>query len=147
MFKKIISVCTGNICRSPIAEGLLRERLSGSGIQSVSAGISAMVHYQADPLAQLVMKEHGHDISAHRAQQATLPLLNANDLILAMDQTHYVWLRTNFPHLSGRIYKIGRWRGNLDVEDPYRQPKAVFDQVYELIEACTGDWVSRITSI
>jgi protein-tyrosine phosphatase len=142
MFNKIIVVCTGNICRSPIGEQLLRERLSGA--QVLSGGVAALVGRPADPLAQQVMQENGHDISGHRAQQLTSALLTQMDLILAMDQSHVDWIRVRLPQLQGRVFKFGRWSGNVDVADPFRQPKAAFDQAYSEIRLYTEQWLERI---
>jgi protein-tyrosine phosphatase len=144
MFQRIIVVCTGNICRSPIAEGLLRSRLVETGISVSSAGIAALVGHAADPFAQQVMQEHGYDISAHRAQQATQALLTSMDLILTLDQSHSEWIRLRFPQLQGRTYKLGRWSNNIDVADPYGRPEAAFEQSFAEISQYTDEWLKRI---
>jgi len=146
MFSNIIVVCTGNICRSPIAEALLRKQLAGRDIQICSAGTGALVGYAADPFAQLVSREQGYDISAHRAQQASPALLSAMDLILTLDQTHTDWVRMRFPHLLGRTHKLGRWRNNMDIADPYRRPREAFEEAFQNISACTEDWLVRLSS-
>jgi protein-tyrosine phosphatase len=144
MFDRIIVVCTGNICRSPIAERLLQLHFQGTATQVDSAGTAALVNYPADPMAQLVMEEHGYDIKAHRARQATQALLTSRDLILTLDQSHNDWISSRFPQLLGRTHKLGRWLGNKDVADPYRQPKAAFDQAYADIVACATEWARRL---
>jgi protein-tyrosine phosphatase len=144
MFHNIIVICTGNICRSPIAEALLRARLSGKKCNIRSAGIAALVHHPADLLAQEVAKEHGYDLSPHRAQQATQALLTSMDLILTLDQTHTEWIRSRYPQLLGRTFKLGRWRNDADIADPYRKPKQAFDQAYTEIQQYAEDWVKRI---
>ncbi|MEQ1439447.1 low molecular weight protein-tyrosine-phosphatase [Fontimonas sp. SYSU GA230001] len=144
MFNRIIVICTGNICRSPMAEALLRARL-GARVQVVaSAGTGALVGYPADPLAVEVAAEHGLDLAAHRAQQATLPLLASMDLVLTLDQTHSDWLNRLYPQLRGRVHKILRWRGNADVADPYRQPRAAFERAFDDIEAGVEDWLGKL---
>ncbi|WP_084183295.1 low molecular weight protein-tyrosine-phosphatase [Nevskia soli] len=144
MFHKIIVVCTGNICRSPIAEGLLNQRLQIENIQVCSAGTAALAHHPADPNAVLVAKENGLDISPHRGQQATQILLTSMDLILTLDQTHNEWIWSRFPHLRGRTHKLGRWRNQADIADPYRKPKAAFEQAFSEISMCVDDWITRI---
>lgn len=146
MFHKIIVVCTGNICRSPIAEAILRRKLADDSRQICSAGTGALVNHPADPMAQLVSLEHSYDISAHRAQQATQTLLNSMDLILTLDATHNEWIRTRYPHLQGRTFKLGHWRKNADVNDPYHKPKALFEQAFIEIDLYIGDWIKRIGS-
>ncbi len=142
MIEKLIVICTGNICRSPIAEELFR--LGKPGMDVRSAGIAALVNHPADPLAQLVMREHGHDLSAHRAQQATPALLMAMDLILTMDGSHSDWIRGRFPQLLGRTHKLGRWANNTDIADPYRQPKAAFEHAYADIDRGVAEWLKRV---
>jgi len=113
-------------------------------IQFCSAGTAALVNHPADPLAQQVMLEHGHDISHHRAQQATQAMLTSMDLILTLDQSHSDWIQARFPQLQGRTHKLGRWRKNMNIADPYRRPKAAFDQAYWDISLCVEDWITRI---
>lgn len=144
MFQRILVVCTGNICRSPMAAALLRERLRDRGVEVHSAGIAALVHRPADPLAQQVMEAHGHDISAHRAQQATQAMLSTMDLILTLEQLHCDWIHSRYPQLHGRVHKLTRWRGNADIADPYGRTKTEFEQAYAEIEPCIEDWAQRL---
>lgn len=144
MFNQIIVVCTGNICRSPMAEALLRARL-GKRVQRIaSAGTGALVGYPADPMAVEVAAEHGLDLAEHRAQQATLPLLASMDLILTLDQTHSDWLNRQYPQLRGRVHKILKWRENADVEDPFRRPREAFEKAFDDIEAGVEDWLRKL---
>jgi protein-tyrosine phosphatase len=142
VFSNILVICTGNICRSPIAEGLLKAKLKGTNV--LSAGTGAMVGWPADPNSVEIMQEKGFDISAHRAQQATRPILAGVELILTLDQEHNDWLNGRYPEFRGKVHKILKWRENADVPDPYRQPREAFEQAYALIEQGVGDWVKRL---
>jgi protein-tyrosine phosphatase len=142
MLNRILIICTGNICRSPIAEGLLRAKLPK--LEVSSAGIAALVGEPADPLAIEVMREHGYDITAHRAQQMVLPVLTKMDLILALDQGHITGVLSRYPQLRGRVHKLLKWRENKDVSDPYQQPKWAFEQAYDVIEGGVNDWLTRL---
>ncbi|MBP6133345.1 MAG: low molecular weight phosphotyrosine protein phosphatase, partial [Thauera sp.] len=73
MFDKILTLCTGNICRSPLAEFLLRDRLAARGRAATvaSAGIGALVGHPADETTQRVALRHGIDLSPHVARQLT----------------------------------------------------------------------------
>ncbi len=144
MFNHILVVCTGNICRSPMGEALLRRHLEPKGVKVLSAGTGALIGYPADPLTVEVAAAHGYDLSAHRAQQATLPLLSASDLILTLDQSHNDWLNSNYPQLRGRVHKLLKWGGNYDVEDPYRRPRSAFEEAWGEIEVGVGDWLKKL---
>ena len=147
MLKNIAVVCTGNICRSPIAEGLLKARSGGSNINVVSAGTYALSGQGADPHSIEVMAAKGYDISAHRAQQATPALLQWADLVLTLDQTHSDWITSRLPHLRGRVFKVGKWRSNRDIADPYRLPRAAFEQAYEEISQDIDDWLTKLSKL
>ncbi|HEY0973864.1 MAG TPA: low molecular weight protein-tyrosine-phosphatase [Solimonas sp.] len=144
MFKRILVVCTGNICRSPMGEALLRRYLEHTGVEIHSAGTGALVGHPADPMSVAVAADHGIDLSTHRAQQATLPLLSSMDLILTLDQSHNDWLNRHYPQFRGRVHKIMKWAGNYDVDDPYRLPRAAFEEAWTEIEVGVGDWLKKL---
>lgn len=144
MIKHVLVVCTGNICRSPIAEALFSKALAGSSITVGSAGIAALVGYGADPLSKDVSQEHGLDLSGHVARQVTRGMLMESDLILTLDNEHQNWIKQRFPEFFGRAHKLGRWQGNRDIADPYRQPKAAFDTAYREIEQDVNKWLERL---
>ena len=144
MFDSILVVCTGNICRSPMAEAILKDRLRAPHKRIASAGIAALVGHPADPLAQEVMQDHGQDIAEHRGRQVNALLLSAADLVLALDESHRRWMVEQFPQFRGRVFKLGKWRGDRDVADPYRLPRAAFDQAYLDIVDCVAGWTPHL---
>lgn len=146
MFDRIVVICTGNICRSPMGEALLREQLAAAGKprEVISAGIGALIGHGADPMARELMLERGLNIDAHRAQQATLPLLSSMDLILTMDLTHSDWINRKHPQLRGKVHKFLKWQGDQDVADPYRLPRIAFEKARLDIEAGVAEWLKRL---
>lgn len=144
MFNKIAVICTGNICRSPIGEALLKARLNDSRRTILSAGIGALVGHPADNLAKEVALENGLDISNHRAQQASQQLLTSMDLILTMDQTHSDWINHKFPQLCGRVHKILKWHKDRDVADPYRLQRTAFETAFAEIDSGILEWLKRL---
>lgn len=144
MFQRILVVCTGNICRSPLAEVLLQERLRPQGIEVRSAGTGALIGYPADPLSLAVARDAGFDLSAHRAQQATRELLSAQDLVLTLDRGHSDWINARHPQLRGRVHKLLKWRDDADVADPYQLPREAFDTAWAAIEQGVADWLPRL---
>jgi protein-tyrosine phosphatase len=144
MIRKLLVVCTGNICRSPIAEFVLRAKLGGDGREVASAGTYAMIGHGADPHSIEVAQRHGLDLKPHRAQQATASLVRDAELILTLDQSHSQWLLQRYPQLRGRVHKLLKWRGDADIEDPYQLPLAAFEQAYREIEQGADDWIAKL---
>jgi protein-tyrosine phosphatase len=142
--KHILVVCIGNICRSPLAEALLKQCLPGKSVES--AGLHALVGNPADPFSLEVAQDNGIDLSAHRAQQVSGWLCQQADLILVMEQAHKQQLEQQYPLTRGKVFRVGEWL-NLDIEDPYGQPKKAFEEAWRAIEACVGTWVPRILRI
>lgn len=143
MFKRILTVCIGNICRSPTAEYLLKQRLA-SDVQVTSAGISALVGKSADAMAQQVMAEHHVDGSAHIARQLTASMLREADLVLGMEKSHVVAMVRMAPEASGKIFLLDKWTGGRDIPDPYRQQKEAFDHVYARIDEAVSGWLKYL---
>ena len=86
---ELLTVCTGNICRSPLAEALLRERLAPLDVRVSSAGTRALVGYGMTPEAAQLAADYGvPEVAAHRARFLTEGLLETPDLILAMSREH-----------------------------------------------------------
>lgn len=134
MFSRILAVCTGNICRSPMAQAVLARRLAGRGALAIveSAGIAALVGRPADPMALQLMVEHGFDISAHRARQLTPELIRSFELVLVMEAEQQREIEAMLPSARGRVHRIGRW-GNFDVPDPFRRDREAFERAFALI--------------
>ena len=144
MIRHILVVCVGNICRSPMAEALLRDALREiDGITVASAGLGALVGEPASEHSATLMEERGLDISAHRARQITPDMVHAADLVLVMEAGHKRVLDANEPEARGKIYRFGEWQDQ-DIKDPYRQPREAFEAALVDIDAGVIEWAKRI---
>jgi len=141
VFKRILFVCIGNICRSPTAEYLLRARFGSEGLDVGSAGLSALVGKPIDATAAEVLLEHGIDGSAHRGRQVTRNLLLQSDLILVMEKSHIAAIVRSAPEVSGKVFLLGKWQANAEIPDPYGQSRPSFDHVYQLIDRGVSGWL------
>jgi protein-tyrosine-phosphatase len=139
----ILFVCTGNLCRSPIAEGLLRQRLAQQGLDSrydvASAGTWGVEGRPASENAVAVMAERGIDISGHRARTVTGSDVAEADLILVMSSEHQQMLENTWPQYKWKIYRLSEMIGKRrDVADPYGGPiqeyRASADIIAEYID-------------
>lgn len=144
MIRTILVVCVGNICRSPMAEGLLRERLANVAV--ASAGIGALSGRAADPYAVAVLRDRGIDISAHRARQIAEWMCRQADLILVMEGGQKRMIERTFSMVRGKLFPLGL-HGDFDVFDPYRGTRERFESCFALIERGVDEWVARIKAI
>ncbi len=140
MLERVLMVCTGNVCRSPMAEALLRARFAARGRGSVSsAGLSALVGRPAEPLAVELLAERGIDLSAHRARQLTPDMVAAAELVVVMEAAQQHELERLAPAARGRVHRLGRF-GGFDVPDPFRLPRRAFEGALALIERGLDDF-------
>ena len=142
MFKSVLMVCVGNICRSPMAEGLFLElcRQTNHQISVDSAGIGALVGHAADPYAVNLLAKRGMDISQHQAKQITQELVARHELILVMEKGHVQAVNQMIPQSRGRVHLLGKWNENEEIADPYRKPEAHFVAALSAIERGIHAW-------
>jgi protein-tyrosine phosphatase len=130
MINNVLFICIGNICRSPMAEGLFNQVMPEKAVYS--AGIHALVGEQADPLSQQLMQERGIDISEHRARNLATWMVNEADLILTMDQYQKRFIEFKYPASKGKVMRLGE-QGGYDIPDPYKQGAHAFRHACHLI--------------
>ena len=140
--KNILVVCTGNICRSPTGEYLLKKEL-GEGFNVMSAGLGALVDHPAHEISQKIAMQHGIDMSAHRARQINLDILKWADLVLVMENGHKTELLRRYPALGDKVHRYGEAQ-QVDIPDPYRRPENAFVLAWNFISKLTPYWVEKI---
>ena len=148
--QNIMTVCVGNICRSPVAEGLLAQALPQCKVWS--SGLYAVVGTPADATAQALALQAGVDISRHRAQQVQAWMCTQADLILVMEAAHLRELAQRFPLARGKIHLLGEFGTEhaatpYDIADPYQRPLAAFEAAHQAIAQGVGQWAQRIRLI
>lgn len=145
MFNRILTVCTGNICRSPAAEFFLRQRIKALGrpVEAQSAGIGALVNHPADATTCAMMQSRGVDLSAHRGSQLVRERLRWAELVLVMEQHHRDAVLALDPAARGKTFLLGHWT-NTEIPDPYRRGDEAHAEALRLIEAAVGPWVEKL---
>ena len=136
--KEIVFVCTGNTCRSPMAEGIFNS-LPDKGYFSTSAGIYAADGNRASGNAVLAMTDMKIDIRNHRARALTPEILECADLVLTMTKNHKEAILSAFPQFSHKVKTLAEFAQTTgDVSDPYGGDIEIYrscaDEIREHIE-------------
>ena len=148
----ILMVCLGNICRSPMAEGVLRLKLDQAGlgarVRVDSAGTgSSHVGHPPDERAIACAARNGVDISAQRARRLELEDFDEFDVILCADRTILHDARIRKPRTAhAQVELMLEWSGagKKDVPDPYYGSQRDFDQAFKLVDKVAAGVVERV---
>ena len=148
---RVLLVCTGNICRSPLAEVIMRGELEQRAIDEVhvmSAGTGAWEGAPASEGAYLIALEHGLDLSGHCAQLVTRDLVRRADVVLTMARHHLARVL----ELGGehQTYLLAEYAGHtgpdVDVSDPFGSDLDVYRETFERLDELVRKAVDRLLS-
>lgn len=121
-------ICTGNTCRSPLAQVLLQKQHPDWEVRS--AGVMAETGSPAAAHSRELARQMGQDLEGHRAQSVTAELVEWADHILCVTQAHLQSLKRSFPEAAPKARTLGA-----DISDPVGQSMAVYQRCAEQIEA------------
>jgi len=152
--KKIVFICTGNTCRSPMAEAILRKALKEHGLadqyEAASAGLSVAYESGANPKSLQVCRDNGIDLSEHRARQADEAMLWDAYMILTMTQAHRQEILFHFPETDKRVSTLRAYSFSLkpeeysDISDPYGGDLALYAKIFIEIKDCINRMMQKL---
>ena len=146
-------VCTGNTCRSPMAEGIMKmlfaknlgwglDEVSSHGVAIMSAGIAAMPGAPAAAQSVEVMRQMGVDISPHNSQPVTQRLAQCSDVIFTLTNGHRQAIVSQWPELESTVRTLRPDGG--DIADPIGSPVSVYQTCAQQIQQCIEHWTQTI---
>jgi protein-tyrosine-phosphatase len=148
---RILVVCTANICRSPVAEVLLRDRLrqrnsDSWGVESV--GTWAHVKRGASQYSIQLMAEQGLDLTSHQARMIDETALQQADLVLCMEAGHCEALRAEFPAHAAKIYMLSEMvNQRFNIQDPYGQSIEAYRRMVADLTSIIDQGLERIMAL
>ncbi len=150
MKKNILFVCTGNSCRSVMAERFFKHLVADRANEFLvgSAGVGAVDGYPASLETLRVMQEQGIDVSNHRSRKITSAMVRTADKIFVMEAMHKEVILRSWPEAAEKVHLLTEYSTDefqktleIDIPDPIRMPDNFYNNVFQVIRDC----VTRIT--
>lgn len=138
----ILFVCTGNTCRSAMAEGLLKKMFSEKGINIVSVsscGTDASPLFYVPRIVLDIMARRGVDLSKHKSAAIDTDMVDNSDLIIVMDNYHRNNINSSFPNARGKVHLLKEFvkaEGVPEIADPIGMPDEIYKYTAKEIEIC-----------
>ncbi len=151
--KNILFVCTGNSCRSVMAEGLFRKMTDHRAheFSASSAGISAIDGFFATEETVNVMKVEGVDVSGHRSRRLTPEMIELADKVYVMEKIHREWILKLVPHAKNKVFLLTEFSPSptdqaekADIPDPIRMSNHFYKNVLNWIRDCVNQIVEDL---
>ena len=149
----LLVICSGNICRSPFAQGYLRWRLAQLGQQHVgvqSAGTLGIVGSPASSETIALAQEAGFDLSEHRSRAVTFDAMDEAGIILVMEEAHRRELARLFPEEAERVHLLSEFHVSVndpaqapDIFDPIGLPVEDYRRCFDLVRDCIDTFLAR----
>ncbi|SFE61537.1 protein-tyrosine phosphatase [Alteribacillus iranensis] len=148
--KHILFVCTGNTCRSPLAEALLRSKAT-DGVEVKSAGVYAMPDMPASDGTMDVLKEKGIELD-HKSQPVTKELVDWADLVLTMTKSHHETTVQLYPEAADKIFTIKEFAADItgpegDITDPIGGSAEMYRKTAEELEPLIDAVLEKIKHV
>ncbi len=148
---RVLFICTGNTCRSPKAEGYLKNLATKAGrmdIQVLSAGIGAFPGQTASAHGIEILGEEGIDLKDHQSRIAEKVFLEASDLILTMGRSHKSQLISAFPELKDKIFTLHEYAGEEgEVSDPFGGSRSEYEKTAKEIRNLVGKVWEKVADL